>query len=93
MADIRPFRAVRPAEGLAGEIAALPYDVYDEREAREETLRSPLSHGILPAVSGGKKLSKDDIFRKDDRGRYVMGTAERQRAIAENLDAFSGGSN
>ena len=43
MADIRPFRAVRPAEGLAGEIAALPYDVYDEREAREETLRSPLS--------------------------------------------------
>ena len=46
-----------------------------------------------PAVSGGKKLSKDDIFRKDDRGRYVMGTAERQRAIAENLDAFSGGNN
>lgn len=37
-----------------------------------------------PAVSGGKKLSKDDIFRKDDRGRYVMSAAERQKALMEN---------
>ncbi len=43
MAKIRPFRALRPAEGLEGQIASLPYDVYDEKEAREETLRSPLS--------------------------------------------------
>ena len=35
MADIRPFKAVRPARGLESEIAALPYDVYSRAEARE----------------------------------------------------------
>ena len=34
MAQIRPFRAVRPAEGYEARIAALPYDVYDQGEAR-----------------------------------------------------------
>lgn len=41
MASIRPFRAVRPALGLAQEIAALPYDVYDTGEARSEISRHP----------------------------------------------------
>ncbi len=35
MADIIPFRAVRPRAGLADKIAALPYDVYNRKEARE----------------------------------------------------------
>lgn len=35
MALIRPFRAVRPAEEKAAEVAALPYDVYNRREAKE----------------------------------------------------------
>ncbi len=43
MADIRPFRAVRPRKGLEAQIAALPYDVYDRREALEETKKNPLS--------------------------------------------------
>lgn len=34
MSILRPFRAVRPAEGLAPSIAALPYDVYTTEEAR-----------------------------------------------------------
>ena len=33
MAEIRAFRAVRPAEGSAAEVAALPYDVYSREEA------------------------------------------------------------
>ena len=33
MADIRPFRAIRPREDLVTEIAALPYDVYSRKEA------------------------------------------------------------
>lgn len=36
MADVRPFCAVRPAEGLADRIAALPYDVYSRKEAKEK---------------------------------------------------------
>ena len=43
MADIRPFRAIRPREGLEAEIAALPYDVYNREEAREAVKDKPLS--------------------------------------------------
>lgn len=34
MAEIRPFLCIRPAEGKAAQIAALPYDVYNRREAK-----------------------------------------------------------
>ena len=34
MANIIPFRAVRPRADLAAKIAALPYDVYNRKEAR-----------------------------------------------------------
>ena len=43
MAVVRPFSCVRPAAEHAAEIAALPYDVYNRREAKEETEREPLS--------------------------------------------------
>lgn len=36
--------------------------------------------------NGGDKLTKADIFAKDDKGRYVMSTAERQKALSENPD-------
>lgn len=35
MANINPFRAIRPRADLAECIAALPYDVYNRKEARE----------------------------------------------------------
>lgn len=35
---------------------------------------------------GGAKLTKADIYKRDERGRYVMSTAERQKALAENPD-------
>lgn len=36
MADIIPFRALRPRTDLVEKIAALPYDVYNREEAREK---------------------------------------------------------
>ena len=39
-----------------------------------------------PAGNGGSKLTKADIYKKDEHGRYVMSTAERQKALAENPD-------
>lgn len=39
-----------------------------------------------PANSGGAKLTKADLYKKDEHGRYVMSTAERQKALAENPD-------
>lgn len=37
-----------------------------------------------PANNNGNPLTKADIYKKDDHGRYVMSTAERQKALAEN---------
>ena len=42
-----------------------------------------------PANNGGSKLTKADIFKKDDHGRYVMSTAERQKALAENPELLN----
>lgn len=43
MAEIRPFYCIRPARELADRVAALPYDVYNRQEAKQEVLREPLS--------------------------------------------------
>lgn len=37
-----------------------------------------------PANTGGGKMTKADIYKKDDHGRYVMSAAERQKALIEN---------
>ena len=36
-----------------------------------------------PRNVGGSKLTKADIYKKDDHGRYVLSTAERQKALIE----------
>lgn len=43
MANVKPFRAVRPASALAAQVAALPYDVYSRKEAAEAVKGHPLS--------------------------------------------------
>lgn len=39
-----------------------------------------------PANNGGTKLTREQIYKKDEHGRYVLSTAERQKAIAETLN-------
>ena len=36
-----------------------------------------------PANGGGTKMTKADIYKKDDKGRYVLSTEERQKALVE----------
>lgn len=43
MAIIKAFKAYRPARGSEERIAALPYDVYNSREAREVVEKNPAS--------------------------------------------------
>ncbi|MCC8142297.1 MAG: DUF1015 family protein [Lachnospiraceae bacterium] len=43
MAQVRPFTCIRPCQEKAARIAALPYDVYDRQEAKEEVEREPES--------------------------------------------------
>ena len=40
-----------------------------------------------PANSGGAKLTKAEIYARDEHGRYKLSTAERQKALAENLNS------
>ena len=43
MADIKPFRCIRPLPELASRVAALPYDVYSRAEAAVEAKKDELS--------------------------------------------------
>lgn len=37
-----------------------------------------------PGNIGGGSMTKADIYKKDDHGRYVMSASERQKALMEN---------
>lgn len=41
-----------------------------------------------PPKTAKSTMTREDIFKRDDHGRYVLSTEERQRAIAENPQAF-----
>lgn len=43
-----------------------------------------------PANTGGGKLTRAEIYAKDEYGRYKLSTAERQKAIAENPEFMKG---
>lgn len=42
-----------------------------------------------PVNNGGAKLTKAEIYARDERGRYKMSTAERQKALAENPELLN----
>ena len=43
MVTIKDFKALRPKNNLAKDVAALPYDVYSTKEAAEEIKKHPRS--------------------------------------------------
>ncbi|MCM1056503.1 MAG: DUF1015 family protein [Firmicutes bacterium] len=59
MAEIRPFAAYRPAPGLESRIAALPYDVYNRREAYEVVRKNPDSFLAIDRAETGFDDSVD----------------------------------
>ncbi|MGN1147009.1 MAG: DUF1015 domain-containing protein [Lachnospiraceae bacterium] len=64
MADIRPFRAIRPALGLESSIAALPYDVYNRQEAKAAVADAP--HSFL-RIDRAETQFPDDVDIYDAR--------------------------
>lgn len=42
-----------------------------------------------PANNGGAKLTRTEIYAKDEHGRYKLSTAERQKALAENPELLN----
>ena len=42
-----------------------------------------------PANNGGAKMTKAEIYARDEHGRYKLSTAERQKALAENHELLN----
>ena len=64
MPKVTPFKSIRPAPDLAGRIAALPYDVYNRKEALAEVTREPLS---FLGIDRAETHFPDDVDTYDDR--------------------------
>ena len=64
MADVKPFRCVRPTPELASRVAALPYDVYNRAEAKVAALAEPLS---FLNIDRAESNLPDDVDTYDDR--------------------------
>lgn len=64
MAEIRPFKGVRPRKELASQIAALPYDVYNRQEACEVVAKNPLS---FLRIDRAETQFPDDVDTYDPR--------------------------
>ncbi len=76
MTHIAPFRAVRPAPGLEGQVASRPYDVLNSREARAEAEGNPYSF---------LRVTKSEIDLPDDVHLYSQLVYAKAR---ENLTRF-----
>lgn len=50
------------------------------------TTRQGAATATPPVNTGGSKLTRADIYAKDEHGRYKLSAAERQKALAENPD-------
>jgi len=74
MAVFKPFKAVRPVNDKARDIASLPYDVMDSDEARIEVKKNPLSfiHVEKPEVDlpSGTNLYDPAVYAKAKENLY-----------------------
>ncbi|MEK6282301.1 MAG: DUF1015 family protein [Acidobacteriota bacterium] len=68
MADIRPFKALRPLGERAAEVASVPYDVVNTEEARALAANRPLSflHVSRPEIDlpAETNIYSDQVYRK-----------------------------
>lgn len=62
MANMRPFRCIRPNKEVASKVAALPYDVYNRQEAKKEVEKNSLS---FLAVDRAETQFLDDVDLHD----------------------------
>jgi uncharacterized protein (DUF1015 family) len=79
MSQIKPFRAFRPKADLAGQVASVPYDVINTKEARALAQGNPYSflHVGRPEID-----LPEGIDEHDDKV-YAMGAANLKKFIAE----------
>lgn len=76
MADIRPFNAIRPQAAKAADIAALPYDVYNRKEAQEVVRKHPLSF---------LRIDRPETQFPEDTDMYSQEVYEKARETLWNM--------
>lgn len=82
-ADLATATAKALSEGKMNEVFA---NMAQHLDAKEKDLRSAILKGTpSPDVggSGSVSMTKEDIYKKDEYGRYVLSASERQKALAE----------
>lgn len=76
MATIRPFRAVKPQNGMEEKIASLPYDVFNRKEAKEYVLKNPESF---------LRIDRAESLLSDDTDTYDEIVYEKAKAVYEEM--------
>lgn len=83
MAEIRPFRCIRPNKEVASKVAALPYDVYNRQEAKKEVEKNPMS---FLAVDRAETQFPDEVDLHDPRvyekAKELLGQWQREGILA-----------
>lgn len=85
MAEIRPFEAIRPQAGYEKEIAALPYDVFSLKEAREEVEKHPLS---FLAIDRPETVAKEDEDIYEKAGSLLREWRESGYFVQDETPSF-----
>ena len=76
MAKVKPFQAVRPTKEYVSKVAALPYDVYNRQEVKEEVLSEPDSF---------LKIDRAETQFPDDVDTYDACVYEKAREIYQDM--------
>ncbi|MGI9056529.1 MAG: DUF1015 domain-containing protein, partial [Pyrinomonadaceae bacterium] len=76
MSIIKPFRALRPPEDLAGQVSSVPYDVLDRDEAREIVAGNSFSF---------LHVSRSEIDLADDASPYADEVYQKAKENFEKL--------
>lgn len=72
------------ADGKLVDAAAVDQRIAEEWSAFKVSTNVKGENVPTPPAGGNKTMTRADIFKKDDHGRYVLTTEQRQKALAEN---------
>jgi len=76
-------------EGKVKDADKLVSGIKDEWGDYVTTTRTQGQKVETPPRNDGATMTKEDIYAKDDKGRYKMSTAERQKALAEHPELMT----
>lgn len=76
MATVKPFLCIRPNADVADRVAALPYDVYNRQEAKQEVMREPLSF---------LKIDRAETSFPDSVDTYDLRVYEKAKELLQSM--------